>query len=203
MFTGLITHLGKINQRSFSEGICTLQIEARELALGLCVGESVAINGVCLTVVKVQDSFFDVEVVPETLAATTIGNLDPGSLVNLERALAVGDRLGGHFVLGHVDGVARIVKINLQDASHSLTIEFPETFRAYIIPKGSIAVDGISLTVQKIDNQHFETAIIPHTWQATNLHTKKVNDRVNLEVDFLGKYVVQYCRQVFPGKPAV
>ncbi|AEF93935.1 riboflavin synthase, alpha subunit [Desulfotomaculum nigrificans CO-1-SRB] len=153
------------------------------------VGDSIAVNGVCLTVTTFGDGAFTADVMAETLAKTNLRELRPGSKVNLERALRLGDRLGGHLVSGHVDGVGTIVALERQDIATLVTIEAPPQVMKYIIKKGSVAIDGTSLTVVDFDQNKFQVSLIPHTAHATVLGGKKIGETVNLEADILGKYI--------------
>ncbi len=164
---------------------------ATEMARDLAPGDSVSVNGVCLTVVTHDDSGFDVEVSPETLRVTTLGDFAAGRPVNLERPLRADARLGGHFVLGHVDAVGRISGVRVEGDYRWVDVVFPPAMAAYLIPKGSIAVDGISLTVAALGTTDFGVQIIPFTWTHTALHAARVGDSVNLEGDVIGKYVAR------------
>lgn len=193
MFTGIIEGLGKIekfdkNTKTRSEA--RMKINLGKLAQGLRVGDSVAINGVCLTAINIAKGIAEFEMVGETIKKTNLGRLENGDKVNIERSLKVGDRLEGHFVLGHVDGSGTILKINKQPNQIQIWIELPKKLTKYVAEKGSITVDGISLTVvDKIKNK-FSVSIIPHTMQVTNLGLKKIGDKVNIETDVLGKYIL-------------
>jgi len=193
MFTGIIEGLGKIekfdkNTKTRSEA--RMKINLGKMAQGLRVGDSVAINGVCLTAINITKGIAEFEMVGETIKKTNLGRLESGDKVNIERSLKVGDRLEGHFVLGHVDGSGTILKINKQPNQIQIWIELPKKLTKYIAEKGSITVDGISLTVvDKIKNK-FSVSIIPHTMQVTNLGLKKIGDKVNIETDVLGKYIL-------------
>ena len=160
-------------------------IEAAELS----IGESICIDGYCQTVVKVEKGVFYVEISPETLARTTAGSLRVGRKVNLERALRLSDRLGGHLVAGHVDGVGKVLRITQQGDFRVFLIRIPRNLSRYVIEKGSAAVDGISLTVNRIEGDGMELGIIPHTMAGTTLPFRKAGDEVNIEVDLIGKYV--------------
>jgi len=166
----------------------------------LKLGESIAVNGVCLTVSAKASKGFWVDVVAETLKATTLGSLTPGCRVNLERSLRFGDRMGGHFVTGHVDGTGRILKITREGRNVSFDLEVSAGIRKFIVPKGSIAMDGISLTVQAARGKHFSIALIPHTLQVTNLGSKRAGDNVNVEVDLLARYQEDKSRRIKRGK---
>ncbi len=193
MFTGIIEGLGKIekfdkNTKTRSEA--RMKINLGKLAQGLRIGDSVAINGVCLTAINITRGIAEFEMVGETIKKTNLGYLENGDKVNIERSLKVGDRLEGHFVLGHVDGSGTILKINKQSNQIQIWIELPKKLGKYVAEKGSITVDGISLTVvDKIKNK-FSVSIIPHTMQVTNLGLKKIGDKVNIETDVLGKYIL-------------
>jgi riboflavin synthase len=185
MFTGLVREVGTV--ASMIDG--RLMIEAPETAQGVQLGDSVAIDGVCLTVVACLDSTLSFDAVPETLARTALGTLDQGSRVNLEPALRAGDPLGGHYVQGHVDGVGSVQSVALEGDGRRVRFEAPAELLKYIVEKGSIAVQGTSLTVAAVDEAGFEVALIPHTLQATTLGTLEREQSVNLETDVLAKYV--------------
>ena len=187
MFTGLIETLGKITStKSTGNGIVLALKPAIDFDVAL--GDSVAINGVCLTVTAFKDELaFDVS--PETLKSTNLGELKTGNEVNLERAMRLSDRLGGHIVTGHVDGIGTITTKKTEGEYIFYTVESPPEVLKYIVQKGSVAIDGISLTVVESDNSSFRIAIIPHTLTATNIGSKRIGDRVNLEADIIGKYV--------------
>lgn len=189
MFTGLIEETGKVKEvKKQGKGI-RLIISAKKILEDVKVGDSININGVCQTVVEYSKDFFSVDTIEETIKKTTLGKLQKGIKVNLERSLQPSSRLGGHFVLGHVDTTGKIIEIKKLSSSYMLTISFPLQFSKNLIPVGSIAVDGISLTLAEVKENNFTVAIIPHTWQETNLREKKKGDEVNLEFDVLGKYV--------------
>jgi riboflavin synthase len=191
MFTGIVEESGRVAAVQVTPDGARLEIVAPLVAAGARVGDSVAINGVCLTATDVVESLARLafDAVPETLSRTNLGALRSGDRVNLERPLAVGDRLGGHIVQGHVDAVGRIVALQPEGNATRVTIAAPETLMRYVVEKGSIAVDGISLTIAGVDGEQFSVAIIPHTWEVTNLSHRRVGDPVNLEVDILAKYV--------------
>jgi riboflavin synthase len=194
MFTGIVRAVGRVQKTAKKSGVMKLVVETPPRWGKLSVGESIAVNGVCLTVVKQAKHSVTLEVVPETLNATNLGRLKPASLVNLEPALRAGDSLGGHFVMGHVDGVGRIRKIRRAGRHLSLQVEAPGDIIRYVVRKGSIALEGISLTVQNVDAASFEVAVIPHTLENTNLRHKSVGDQVNLETDFLAKIVENFVK---------
>ena len=158
---------------------------------GLKIGQSVALNGVCLTVAKFSKPNCVFEMIEETTKKTDLGNLKPGGIVNIERSLKAGDRLEGHFVLGHVDGVGIIKKIQKKPKEVQVWFEVPKNLTKYVVKKGSIAVDGISLTVVDVKNNLASVCLIPHTIQVTNFQTKKVGDKINIETDILGKYILK------------
>ncbi len=194
MFTGIIEHLGSVASIQTSPDGARLLIRAPEAAKELREGDSVAVNGACLTKVGGDGETFLVDVSPETLKKTGLGSLRSGDQVNLELAMRLGDRLGGHMVSGHVDAVGRIVARRPEGDSEIVTIEAPPEIMKYVVPKGSVAVDGISLTVAERERDRFRVAIIPHTSQKTTLLSKKPGDTVNLEADLIGKYVEQLVR---------
>ena len=190
MFTGLIEALGRVEAVERSAGGMRLTVRA-DIENDLTIGESVAVNGVCLTVVRGTTPGFHADVSPETERVTTLGHLTRGSLVNLERSLRADARVGGHFVQGHVDATGRIEGILNEGASYRMTVSFPEALGPLLVHKGSIAVDGISLTIAALDGDRFDVQIIPHTWERTHLHTAAPGGAVNLECDILGKYVAR------------
>ncbi|MBM4358525.1 MAG: riboflavin synthase, partial [Deltaproteobacteria bacterium] len=161
---------------------------------------SIAVNGVCLTVIRVHDGGFDADVSSETLSVSTLGGMVPGRRVNVERSLAVGDRLGGHLVLGHVDGVGEVRAIERVGDAWRIAVAAPDALARFIAPKGSITVDGVSLTVNRVDGARFELMIVPHTFSVTILGGWVVGTRVNLEVDVLARYVARQLDVLFPGR---
>ena len=190
MFSGLVEATGEVAElKSIPSGLRIRVLT--ELAAGLTPGDSVAVNGVCLTVVLNDAAEFHAEVSPETVRVTTFGGLSPGSLVNLERPLRADDRFGGHFVLGHVDEIGHVDEVRQKADFYWATFRYPSSLAPHIVRKGSIAVDGISLTVAGLSPQRFDVQIVPYTWQHTNLHAVTVDDPVNLECDIIGKYVVK------------
>ena len=190
MFTGLIEATGTVRALASVAGGQRLTIDT-SLAGSLALGDSVATNGVCLTVTEVDGASWSADVSPETLRVTALGGLTAGSVVNLERPLAIGSRLGGHFVQGHVDGTGRIEAITPEGEFYRVRISFPPALAPYFIEKGSVAVDGISLTVASLDDTSFDVQIIPHTWTSTTLQASRPGATVNLECDMVGKYVLR------------
>jgi riboflavin synthase len=190
MFTGLIEGVGQLAERTVSSGGFRLRI-ASPLASELTPGDSLAVNGVCLTVILAERGEIHADVGPETVRVTTLGALAPGSTVNLERPLRADQRFGGHFVQGHVDAMGYVEELRREAEFHWLTISFPHALAPLIVPKGSIAVDGISLTVAGLGVDRFDIMVIPFTMAHTNLGHITVRDRVNLECDMVGKYVVR------------
>lgn len=193
MFTGIIKDVGRVRGVTRRHGGLRLRVQysnTREFS-NLSVDESISINGVCQTVVALGEGWFEVDTVEETLAKTTLGFLQNGALVNLERALRPLDRLGGHFVLGHVDCAATVQEIRELGSSRELWIAFPEDFSPYIVSAGSITIDGISLTVAKLNAQLFAVAVIPFTFAHTTINELRPGRQVNLEFDILGKYVAR------------
>jgi len=191
MFTGLVEETGVLTSCTPHDGKLRLRIKARRIMDDLAIDHSVAVQGVCLTVVDLDDSSFAVDVIPETLTKTTIGALGEGSHVNLERAVRMADRLGGHLVQGHVDATGVVQEIVTDDGRWEIWISFPTTFRKWLIPVGSICVNGVSLTVADLNESAFKVAIIPHTLEVTTLRELSVGDQVNLEFDLLAKYIEQ------------
>jgi riboflavin synthase len=190
MFTGLVEGLGEITEVKPTTGGIRLRLTT-SLAPELAGGDSLAVNGVCLTVVSADPSGIHADVSPETARLTTLGTVKRGTMVNLERPLRADARLGGHFVQGHVDGTGTIEELREDGDSFWLTVKFPPSFASFIVRKGSIAVNGVSLTVAGVDERHFDVQIIPYTWTHTNFHTLKSGDLVNLEYDILAKYVAR------------
>jgi riboflavin synthase len=190
MFTGLIEALGEVIEAKPTSAGLRLRIST-EIAPQITAGESIAVNGVCLTAIVTSEGELHADVGPETLRVTTLGSLKRASVVNLERPLRADQRLGGHFVQGHVDAVGTLEDVRPEAEFSWMTFAFPTLLAAYIVRKGSIAVDGISLTVAGLDVSRFDVQIVPFTLDHTNLRTLRIRDRVNLECDILGKYVVR------------
>ncbi|MBL9184270.1 MAG: riboflavin synthase [Verrucomicrobiaceae bacterium] len=198
MFTGLVETTGKILSLEPRGDSARLIVEAASVAPQLELGESVAVNGCCLTVTHIDTAAgtFAFDLLMQTLRVTSLGDLQTNSLVNLERAMRLGDRFGGHFVQGHVDDTVRILDFSPHGQDHRLEVEFPEKHRGLVIPKGSICLDGISLTAAEVGGSSITCWIIPHTLQVTHLHTKKPGDRMNVEFDMLGKHVRELVKHV-------
>lgn len=192
MFTGLIEDTGRVVRTAPVGGGLRLTVEADSVSREARVGDSVSVNGVCLTVVEVAPPSAVFDVVSESVQRSTLGRLEPGDTVNLERSLRLGDRLGGHLVLGHVDGIGVVRDIRKQGTETFLRIECSPDIMQYVVEKGSVAVDGVSLTVARLHSGWFEVAVIPHTLEATSLGKAVMGSRVNLETDIIGKYVFKY-----------
>ena len=194
MFTGIVVGTGKvknITKNTKNRSAIQMIVDLGKQAKGLKMGQSVALNGVCLTVIKLSKNLGRFEMIDETTKKTDLGNLKIGSIVNIERSLKAGDRLEGHFVLVHVDGVGIIKKILKKPKEVQVWFEVPKKLAKYIVKKGSIAIDGISLTVVDVKKNLVAVSFIPHTIQVTNFKTKKVGDKVNIETDILGKYILK------------
>ncbi|HAS72779.1 MAG TPA: riboflavin synthase [Clostridiales bacterium UBA8960] len=189
MFTGLVEELGSIISVSKGSKSSVLTIKAAKVLEDVKIGDSISTNGVCLTVTHFTKDAFTVDVMPETIERSNLKFVRPGSIVNLERALRIGDRLGGHLVSGHIDGLGTVVSIEKDDNAVWYTLSASPTILKYIIEKGSVALDGISLTVASADFQQFKVSIIPHTHAVTTLAQRRVGDQINVECDAFGKYV--------------
>lgn len=189
MFTGLVEECGRIKKITATARSVRLTVGAKKVLDDVKIGDSIAVNGACLTVVDYGDNFFTADVMPETVKQTGLKELQTGSAVNLERTLRIGDRLGGHIVSGHVDGIGKITGISKDDIAVLLTIESTPDVMKYIVRKGSIAIDGISLTVVSCTEKAFCVSLIPHTYAVTALAEKKRGSFVNLETDILGRYI--------------
>ncbi|WLR49641.1 riboflavin synthase [Bacillus tianshenii] len=197
MFTGIIEEKGKIKRMTKSKDSIEVTIEASEILKDVKLGDSIAVNGVCLTVTTFDHSQFTVDVMPETVKATSLKTLQEGSEINLERAMAAGGRFGGHFVSGHVDGVGTIRSKRPEANAVYYEIEASEELLRYIVLKGSVAIDGTSLTVFGVSEQSFTISLIPHTLQETILGNKGAGDIVNIECDMLAKYIEKFITQRF------
>ncbi len=203
MFTGIVEEMGAVASLEKTLAGTRLTILASTVMSDLKIGDSVSVNGTCLTVVTKKEKEFAVEVSPETLSVTTLGGLAAGTPVNLERAMKLNERIGGHLVAGHVDGVGTIRSRKQEGNAIVFTIEAPPEILRYCIVKGSITVDGISLTINEVTDRGFSVAIIPHTAKVTTLGLKQVGDTVNLESDLIGKYVERLLQErgQLPSKP--
>lgn len=187
MFTGIIEETGKIQKVIQKPMRLGIDVEVDQVAQGTKIGDSIAVDGVCLTVVRINKNILSFEAIPETVKTTTLSGSCPGQRVNLERALKVGDRLGGHFVTGHVDGTGVIRSKKLTKGNVEFVIGAPVSFLKYLLPKGSVAVDGISLTVVRAGRGSFSIYMIPHTAKVTSLGSKHSGQKVNIELDILAK----------------
>jgi riboflavin synthase len=201
VFTGIIEHLGTIAAlKSGAEG-GHISVHAPTLAENLTVSNSIAVNGCCLTIVTKDDKGFSADLSGETLRKTSLGQLAAGMKVNLEQPLTAGKEFGGHFVLGHVDTIGDVARLDPEGQNWWYGVEVPESFARYIVPQGSITIDGISLTVARWDGRVAEVAVIPYTYEHTNIRNRKIGDPVNLEGDVLGKYVERYLEARNAAKP--
>jgi len=194
MFTGIIVGTGKvtkIDQQTKNRSAIQMTVNLGKYAKGLKIGQSVAINGVCLSATKISKNNCIFEMIDETTKKTDLGNVKAGSTVNVERSLKVGDRLEGHFVLGHIDGVATITNIEKKPKEVKIWFKIPKKLTKYVVKKGSIALDGISLTLVNVKKDIASVCLIPHTINVTNFKSKKIGDKLNIETDVLGKYVLK------------
>ena len=192
MFTGIIEEIGVIREMRFLSEGAIITVAASVTPAGMKVGNSICVNGVCLTVTRVGSDFFLCDISAETLLRSNFKQAKQGMRINLERAMAVGDRLGGHFVQGHVDGVGRLIAKTATGDGFQMSFEFPNALERYLVFKGSIAVNGISLTISALEKGSFSASIIPLTLKSTNLNLLAIGDLVNLEVDILGKYFERF-----------
>jgi riboflavin synthase len=193
MFTGLITDQGRF--RGFRRGRSEMAVEAQALAARIAAGDSVAVNGVCLTLVGADRGVLRFDLSKETLSRTTLGGLGPGDRLNLELPLTLAAPLGGHLVSGHVDGLGRIIRVSSRPPGKRLAVSFPAALRPFLVPKGSVAVDGVSLTVASLGPSSFEVELVPATLAATNLGALRSGAKVNIECDMIGKYVYNWLSQ--------
>ncbi len=194
MFTGIIVGTGKViklDQKTKNRSAIQMTVNLGKYAKGLKIGQSVAINGVCLSATKISNNNCVFEMIDETTKKTDLGNVKAGSTVNVERSLKVGDRLEGHFVLGHIDGVATITKIEKKPKEVKIWFRIPKKLTKYVVKKGSIALDGISLTLVDVKKDIASVCLIPHTINVTNFKSKKIGDKLNIETDVLGKYILK------------
>ena len=201
MFTGIIESVGTVTSISGLPKGLRVRIETH-LAGDLIEGESIAVNGVCLTAVSINQASFAADVSPETARVTSIAGLKTGSIVNLERSLLANGRFGGHVVQGHIDDVGAIIEIVREVDFWRVKIGYPEVLRRYIVYKGAIALDGISLTVAQIGQSELDVQIVPFTWEHTNLNSRSSGDQVNIECDIIGKYVAQMLKSSYFEKDA-
>jgi riboflavin synthase len=192
MFTGIVTDIGRIRAVRDTNRDRRFEVETGYDLAGVDIGASISHAGCCLTVVEKGEGWFAVEVSGESLAMTTLGDWKAGTLINLERAARAGDELGGHIVSGHVDGVGQVVDIAPEGGSHRISIRAPRPLHRYIAPKGSITVEGVSLTVNEVEDDLFGVNIIPHTWEVTTLGRLWPGSRVNLEIDMLARYLARW-----------
>ena len=195
MFTGLIEDVGTVQSFRMSTGSAVFTVKTKLPLREMKLGASIAVNGACLTVVKKSSGQFTVDVSPETLQKTNLENHTKGTLLNLERPMRLQDRLGGHLVTGHVDGIGSVSAIKKEKEFTFLSFDVPTELGSLMVPKGSVAVDGISLTVNECNRNGFSVMIIPHTWRHTNLRARRLGDKVNIEVDLIGKYVRSFLDQ--------
>jgi len=202
MFTGLIEDVGVLNDVRTNSDHAVVAVSTSLPMTEITLGESIAVNGVCLTVTSFGNGVFTADVSPETVKRTTLGRLSRGTSVSLERALRLSDRLGGHLVTGHVDGLATIVERRQEGNAWFFRFQVDPTLVSVMIEKGSVAIDGISLTVNEVKENSFSVAIIPHTLKMTSLQDRKVGDEVNIETDLIGKYVARFMSSGGDEKPA-
>jgi riboflavin synthase len=206
MFTGIIEHLGRVEALDLMDGSGRVTIHAPSIAPSLAVSNSIAVNGCCLTIVDLHNGRLSADLSGETIRKTSFGanggELKKGARVNLEQAIAAGKEFGGHFVLGHVDAIGHVTHLTPEGENWWFGVQVPAEFARYIVPKGSITIDGISLTVARWQNNMVEVAVIPYTYENTNIRDRKPGDAVNLEGDVLGKYVERYLEQRNVAAPA-
>jgi len=195
MFTGLVQAQGTVERVTPVGGVVDVWISAAFETPGYQHGESISCEGVCLTVVESKGASFRVQAAPETLARTTLSGWRTGTTVNLEKALKVGDRLGGHWVQGHVDGVGEVLAVTADGGSWRLSVSLPPALSPFFVEKGSVCIDGVSLTLTTVDATRFGVMLIPETWEKTSLSTKRVGAQVNLEADIVGKFVAKMIGQ--------
>ncbi len=194
MFTGLIRDVGTVLEKRTESGSASLKITTN-LIPKLNLGDSIAVNGACLTVAALDPVWFKADVMPETIKSTTLEYLQPGDRINLEPALCLTDRLGGHLVSGHVDGIGRVASIRPENNAVVIYISIPEELEKFVALKGSVAVNGVSLTIQEVSGAKFMVSLIPHTMQSTNFQDLRLHDRVNIEVDIMARYVANLLEQ--------
>jgi len=194
MFTGLVEEIGTIRNVKLRSGSKIFTVEAKKILSDLKIDDSVALNGACQTVTSISGNIFTVQAVEETLSKTTLNTWQTGKVVNLERALTLASRLGGHLVQGHIDTIGKITSINALSTARLLEIEYPESFTKYTVNAGSIAIDGVSLTIAKKNDNKVTLSIIPHTWDNTVLYKLKTGDNVNIEFDLIAKYIENFFK---------
>ena len=199
MFTGLIETIGRIVEDKTRSNYRVLRVESALPAAELTLGESIACSGPCLTVTGKAENWFEVEMSQETIARTVTGKYETGRQLNLERALRAGDRLGGHFVSGHIDGVGSVVNLKRIGDSLELSVSFDKCFESLVVDKGSVAIDGVSLTVNQSLGDTLTVNLIPHSVSSTTLADLKARDKVNLEFDLIGKYILKYSKSAETG----
>jgi riboflavin synthase len=192
MFTGLIEEIGVVRAVTNGESSARIEITAPGIGADAAIGDSISISGACLTVVSKDNAVLAFEAVPETLARTALKSAKSGDYVNLERALALGQRMGGHFVQGHVDGTGVLRSVRDEDNAKVLSVECPPELLRYMVPKGSVALDGISLTLVDVRREEFTVWIIPHTWDNTSLQYRKPGDILNIEVDMIARHIEKF-----------
>lgn len=197
MFTGIIEEVGQIRRMGNGQ----LAVDAVRVLNDVKLGDSIAVNGICLTVTSFDSQHFTADVMPETFRRTSLAELKKGSLVNLERALSLNTRLGGHIVSGHIDGTGKIVSFTPEGNAILLKVAAKRDILNYVVEKGSVALDGISLTVAAVSDNDFTVSLIPHTRDVTNLHSKKIGSLLNIETDIIGKYVEKMLQPVLEKEP--
>jgi riboflavin synthase len=190
MFTGIVKELGRVHRISGLGGTYKISVEAKDVAIGLNIGDSVSVNGVCLTLTDIDKNVLGFDVMGETFKRTNISKLKIGESVNLEGALRAGDPLGGHFVTGHIDCAGRIKEIRRAGDNYSIEVAFPAEYKKFVVEKGSISLDGISLTIGSVGDGKAVVHIIPHTLKVTTLGSRRPGDEVNIEFDIIGKYIL-------------
>lgn len=200
MFTGIIEEIGHVERVTRGAKSSKLRIKAGVTLEGTGIGDSISTSGVCLTVTKLEGSRFEADVMAETMGCSKLGNLTAGSRVNLERAMQLGGRFGGHMVSGHIDGIGTIRSISQEENAVWLTIAAEEAVLRYIVKKGSVTIDGVSLTIAAVDHTEFKVSVIPHTGRETTLLQQKIGDMVNLECDIIGKYVEKLLGRKSPDQ---
>ncbi len=200
VFTGIIEEVGAIREMRFVSEGAVITTAARTVPAGMKIGDSISVNGVCLTATRVGADFFACDISAETLRRSNLKQAKPGSRINLERSLMVGDRLGGHFVQGHVDDVGKLIAKTPSGEGFEMSFEYPAALERYLVYKGSIAVNGISLTISALEKDSFSISVIPHTLESTNLGQLAAGDQVNLEVDVLGKYFERFFQLGLAGE---